>query len=273
MNLSELDINLIEAYIEGTLQHKEKEAFEARLSADKAFADEVTIYKKLMRGIESYGATDFMAKVSQWEAATKQQAKQVNVAEPTPSPTGKVISMGNRPNYIKYIGLAAALALALFVGTQLFNNAGMTAQQAFNDNFEVYQDVITDRGTTDASTLQIGMGLYGKGEYKEATEALSKYITQEINNEVAPAELLPARFYLANAQLASGDIEGATTNFKIVSSSENSFQQQSDWFLALTFLKSNNIPNTKAQLNLILQNEKHSYAKKAKKLLEVIGEL
>ena len=54
MNLSELDINLIEAYIDGTLQDKEKVTFEERLSTDKAFAKEVTIYKKLISNSITY---------------------------------------------------------------------------------------------------------------------------------------------------------------------------------------------------------------------------
>ena len=272
MNLNELEIELIEKYVEGRLEGEAMTDFNTRMKSDKAFADEVTVYQQLMKGVESYGADDFMTKVGQWENEYKNAPKQ-EARDTKNDADGKVVKLSSRRQYIKYMGIAAAVALALFAGSQLFTSEGMTTQRAFNENFEAYQDVITDRGSSDVSTLKIGMGLYNKGTYDEAAEALEKYITQEINNDRPPNELLPARFYLANAQLAEGNIESAVNNFKIVSSSENSFQQQSDWFLALAFLKTDNLPNTKAQLNLILQNKKHSYAKKAGKLMEVIKKL
>lgn len=263
MKSNELNLELIEQHLEGKLTGTALETFETQLQQDKDFADEVSIFQNLMRGIEAAGEADFIAKVGAWEAAAKAEQQTTEVAQPKKK--GKVVKMSNRRRYLRYIAVAAVGLLLLIPASRLFF---ASTPDLVGNNFEPYPNTIVVRGDATVSTLSIGMGFYDQKQYKKAAEALGKHIEQKENQETPANELADVRFYLAISQYLSKDLTGAAANFQQVIEQSPTFREMSEWYLALTYLKANDTTKGKTQLELVAGNERHSKSEAAKALLE-----
>lgn len=261
-----LNLELIEQHYEGTLTGTELEAFEKQLQEDTAFATEVNVFQNLMLGIEAAGEANFLSKVSNWEKEAKANQTPENVVPMVQKQETKVVSKMSRRDTFRYSAIAAGIIMLLFFVSRMFLPSG--EQDMTADYFSPYPNVETVRGT--ASPLAIGMEFYDRGEYQKAAEALSKYITQRENQEASNEELAIARFYLANAQLAVGNVKEAISSFKKVIPHNATFKEVSEWYLALAYVKANDKATAMPLIETISKNSKHS---KSKIATEFLGKL
>ena len=104
---------------------------------------------------------------------------------------------------------------------------------------------------------------YQRGNYKEASELFEKHVERKKEN----ADLI---FYKGIAQLKSGKEKQAKENLNYILDIKGvDFQQEAQWYMALTYLKMNDVDSAREILNKISETPGHPYRNKAKK---VIGE-
>ena len=80
------------------------------------------------------------------------------------------------------------------------------------------------------------------------------------------------RFFMAIAKLASDDTNGAQKIFADLandSAKKHTFQEESQWYLALAYLKADNMNEAKRQLKKVARAG-HPYEQKAKEILAQI---
>jgi hypothetical protein len=100
---------------------------------------------------------------------------------------------------------------------------------------------------------------YEDGDYKKAVQLFS-----ELYKENEASYYL---FYKANALLKLGNSQQAIISLKQHLKAQDSLTEKSNWYLALAYLKENDIANAKKVLKSI-SNKKGYNSKKAQELLQ-----
>lgn len=142
MELTEQEVELIEAYLNDTLRGDELAMFQVRVEQDKAFAEEVLLHKQITAGVTQFGAKSMKAELA---AIGADMAANNAFAEYNPSVSnlkaekGKKSSGNSFGTMLTILG-AASLAAAAYV----WQTGGFTGEHIKQDLME----------TSDGPTLQ-----------------------------------------------------------------------------------------------------------------------
>ena len=242
MKDEEEDIDLIEAYLRGTLDGQALAAFQKRRMDDPEFDREVTDYSQIINQIETTQQKNFVNKVKGWdsEIENRQEAKVI--------PLRTIFS------------IAASVLLLTLVGVYLFRNSQPDHEQLFQEYFQPYENVISERSGRD-DNLRRGMELYDQKKYDEAIIQLKLAVSEDADNP-------SLKCYLGIAYLAEGHTQEAKTIFEeMVHDHHQLFREVAEWNLALTYLKLNNEVLLKKALEEIVRQNDHQYREQAADLL------
>ncbi len=280
MNDDTLDIALIEKFREGQLTETERNDFDQRLLTDNTFAEAVKVQLNIVEEIEVFWTNDILEKIKLWEVQAKNKesenttlvlsqnndntaVKLLTINENEAMPTAIAITK----NWTRYL-VAATILLVISLGSWYFLNNPLAKEDLFVTNFEPYPDMISTQSTEESDLLSIGMAAYSNGDFMVALSMLQPYLNKEgIENSDRNA----AEFYIAISELASGNVNTATTQLKAISEDGmNFFQKQADWYLALAYLSGNKIEAAKKQLAIIVSSDDYGYQEKATVLLKVL---
>ena len=242
MRDDEEDIELIEAYLRGSLDEQALAAFQKRRQDDADFDREVIDYSQIINGIRTTQERDFMSKLRHWEGEIENR-KETKVV-----PLRTIFS------------IAASVVLVSLVGVYLFRNGQRDHEQLFQEYFQPYENVISERsGKND--NLQRGMELYDQKKYDEAIVELKLAAIEDPDNS-------SVRCYLGIAYLAAGRAQEAKTMFEsIVHGDRSLIKEVAEWNLAMTYLKLDNEAAAKKILEEIIQQKDHLYLEQAGELL------
>ena len=243
MKDEENDIDLIEAYLRGTLNEQELAAFQKRREDDPAFDREVIDYSQIINQIRSTHEQDFMNKLRHWDSEIENRQE------------AKVIPF-------RRIFLIAASALLLAIaGLYVFRNSQSDHEQLFQEYFQPYENVISERSGKNDSE-QKGMDLYDQKKYEEAIVQLKLAATEDSNNASLAC-------YLGIAYLAAGHVQEAKTTFDAIVKNDHSlFKEVAEWNLAMIYLKLDDEASLKKALGVIIEQRDHQYYAQAKDLLQ-----
>jgi TolA-binding protein len=117
--------------------------------------------------------------------------------------------------------------------------------------------------------LDKGIRAYNNSDFTEAIHQFNSYIN---SGEAQPKEIGELRFYIGVATLAKGNTTEAEKIFADLandSGRKHTFQEEAQWYLALTYLKADNISQAKKQLKKVAKIG-HPYEEKAKHILTQI---
>jgi tetratricopeptide (TPR) repeat protein len=243
MKDEEKDIDLIEAYLRGTLDEQALAAFQKRREDDPEFDREVIDYSQIINRIRSTHEQDFMNKLRHWDSEIENRQE------------AKVIP------FRRIFLIAASVLLLAIAGLYVFRNSQSDHEQLFQEYFQPYENVISERsGKND--NQQKGMELYDQKKYEEAIVLLKLAIMEDSDN----ASL---KSYLGIAYLAAGHAQEAKTTFDaIVKNDRSLFKEVAEWNLAMTYLKLDDEASMKRTLEGIIQQKDHLYYQQAKDLLK-----
>ena len=255
---------LIERYFENDLNEEELAAFKQRLSEDAAFASAFQLEKDLVEGVEAYGNKQLREQLEAMhleETAGVAPANEQEIEKPgyvspfDPQPVGgKVVSMVGRKWW-----LAAAVLILGLVARWMFSEKDPTPQQLYAI-FAVHEFDFTEMGIND-ELLSQAEGLLKAKKYSESLPVLDAYLeTNQNDNEVMKANGI--------ALLETGKYEEAFEAFRAVGQANPIFENEANWFVALTYLKQNEIENCKKALSAI--SPASPFHKDANKLLEYL---
>lgn len=235
---------LIQEYLDNMLLPDERSTFEKRLKSDIELAEEVQALRDVEMDLKAAGHESFKAEVKQWEQGYQKSHHQ--------------------RRFYSLIAIAASLVVVFLTGYFYMNQQPGTTEKLYAMYFVPYEDMILTRGELSESESQLanGMSAYNDGNYTLAAEMLGQY---RINNTSDKA----AALYLAISETELGRFTTAERNFKLAIE-DVKFQQQSQWYLSLMYIKSKQTDNAVSQLQLIVANANHYKTKEALQLLDEI---
>jgi tetratricopeptide (TPR) repeat protein len=264
---------LIEKHLDDALNDAEKNLFNQRLE-DADFKQEVALYAQAVQSVHRLGDDKIKAMLVKEHQKLEKKAVPA-VAEPPQYKPLKVVFTRQK------MALAASFLLLVSVGLWFLmgqngpkiNGNEQVFDAAFtpHDNLTYGSERSARRGGGDEkieeklSNLQKAFACYDGKEYSKAVQFFElPDVVQQFPND-------SLNLYKAMCFLKLNKPDQALISLKMVENTPNSaLREASQWYLALTYLKINDVAKAKELLIAIQHREENGYAKKAGKLL---GEL
>lgn len=232
---------LIEKYLENSLNAEEQAQFDTLLNEDASFKKEVAFHDNIKRVAEEKDTDDFRSMLSGFEEEH----------QPT-----KVFKL---QRYSKWLVAASVILIAGL--TYVLTLSNPTSQELFAANFQPYENVVHPivRGTEEQDQKTKAFIAYETGDYKLAISLFSSLY----ENEKKPYYL----FYKANALLKLERANEAIPLLKEHLQTKDTLNDKSTWYLALAYLRIDDKANAQKLLEEIIQSKKYK-VEEAKKLLD-----
>jgi len=248
-------INLIERYFDNQLSDEELKLFQRRLGEDADFAKAFQLEKDLMEGIEVMGNKNLKNELDQIY-----QEEIISKASTSAPPASE-----KRNNNPRRLWLASAAAIALLLVFWWLNRTP-SAENLYVEYFQPEFDFSVKSG--DNSLLSNSLlsnevqTLLRNRNYKSAIPKLNELIRiSPENNEYQLA--------LGLALIEEGQFEEGISMLKALE--ENKFYKtNANWYIALAYLKKNDVSMSHQLLSASLGQYEHS---KAKKLIDDLESL
>jgi len=232
---------LIEKYLQDSLNANEQIEFDSLLKNDPEFKKEVNFHDNLKRVTEEDHDDEFRSMLFDFEAEHEPR---------------KVFKLHQ---YSKWLVAASVILIAGL--TYVLTLSNPTSQELFAANFQPYENVVHPivRGTEEQDQKTKAFIAYETGDYKLAVSLFSDLYEKDKQ----PYYL----FYKANALLKLEKANEAIPLLKEHLQTKDTLNDKSTWYLALAYLKIDDKSNAKILLEEIIKSNKFK-AEDAKKLLD-----
>lgn len=213
---------LIEKYFSNGLSSEEFEQLEQFLENDSQLRDEFYNELEIKRSIAEEKHRSLKSRFQQLDKKTKKKTT--------------------------WLPYAAAIALLIGIGTFIYS-LQPNYQNLYAENFEAYPNIIvpTVRGAnTSENKTEKAFNYYDTKNYKEAIKAFEELYKKDNTGY--------ANFYYAMSLMANNQVEKAihaleNPNWQI----PEKFQAQTDWYLALGYLKLKNKEKATIHFEKVIQ--------------------
>ena len=236
---AESDIILFRKKVLGQLSNDETKAFEQRFETDMEFQKSYHEYKDLFEVIS---------------VAEKQELK--NHLKTLSEPSAK--------KYRYWLPIAATILF--LVGAFWMYRFNAQPQGLYETYFDTYPNVIapSTRGSEPLNVLEKAYRSYDSGAFEAAALEFEKHLENQANSEVS--------FYHAMALLNSGRLGEAKTILESLpkDDSDFAFTDETQWYLALIYLK---LENTEQAKGVLLHLETEGNGFKADEIKSLLSEL
>lgn len=211
----------MEAYLAGTLEPNEHDAFAARMQNEPALQEA----RLLITGIMESSLT---AKLESFHG----------------SGTGKVRSIG--PRRMRTWQMAAAASVIIIAASAIFLWKG-NDDKLMADYFEPDPGLVTSMGSTDNYAFNRGMVDYKSGKYNEAIAAWRPLIAANPTNDTL-------HYFSGVSFLALHRSDSAQHHLlQVANNTGSSFHSDANWYLALALLDQ----DKKAEARSFLEKSNH----------------
>lgn len=249
MNQPDDTIEQVERYLKGLMSTEEQSQLEQKMDEDEEFRHEVELHRDLLKGIEYHYKQKLKSDLKQRETSESDQKAQRSV----------------RLMYVSWVAIAASL-LVLIGGAWFFYwQASLPPEQLYSQYQKPYPNVAqpVERQTQDAMEGdQKAFYLYEKGDYEEASQLFNQLLTNQSNN-------IAYLFYKAQSDMHRGAHDTAIKGFQQVidqNNNDNRYGHPARWYLALCYLQTNDIEQSRSLLKDISKSD-GEFANKAQELL------
>lgn len=162
-----------------------------------------------------------------------------------------------RLSFTKTITRIAAVFILAIAGYGIYEYNTTSYESVFNNNFSNY-DLPVNRSANTITSID---SLYNLAKYSAVIAAL----------QTKPQKDQQDYFIEAQSYLHLNNTEKAIEDFKAVqnlneNSTEKYFEDETDYYLALAYIKSGNVEEGKNELNKIMSDKTHLYYNQAKKI-------
>ena len=245
--MQEEDYQLIDRYLAGQLNEKEKKTVEARLESDPSFAEAMQLEREMAL---------FLRQQPQRERLKEQFATLGEKYFTEPPPARKEVRILGLSRFQWLV--AAGFALAVVAGALLFTQLQQPLYEQYNQHPPL---ALTEKASDGVNLSQVEQA-FNTGRYQEALEGLDQYLA-------AHPDDLTAQLYKGIAALELKKYEVAIPIFDALRQSGSDLQDYGAWYLALTYLRQGDRARCRA---LLQQIPKSSELKgRAEALLEELG--
>ena len=243
----------IDRYLNGHLNAEETQAFEAALNTDTTLRQELESISMVRAAAQDYGLREEIKSIRQAmqsEASVKSISRAP--AEVSSPPTRSSPQFGR---ISAYVGRVAAGLAILLVGFLAFQYATLSPQDLYAEKAMPYQ-VAASRSAeeTDASLEDLLERQYRFQRYDEVTTTY----------EQIEGPSMMAMFLAGNAYLQEEKTTLAIEAFRQIvaingSQGINRFEEDAQYYLALSYLKADRVEEALPLLEKINANPEHSY--------------
>ena len=247
----DVQIYQIEQFIAGELEGVHLQKFEQKLQTDKSLKAELKLHQKVQEMMQK-----------QAEEQLKSELKTIINSADNGQQGGKVVSISRR----KWAFWAAAAMLFLVAGPVYFIlvNQPTSGQDLFAQHFEPYDINMGLRGSSEAVDIQ-KLQTQAKAAYEQKNyDTAIDLLTQLSEKEPAKPDY---KLYIGLSQLASDNPDLASPIFESLST-DPTFDEVAEWYLAMCYLKKEKLEMAKAKLGNIAAKSNHEFKKQAAEILE-----
>lgn len=246
----------VQAYFEGELNQKEKEAFEAEMNSNPALQAEVALYKNIKKAIRAEGMKNALAEMHFETTATlEDNDRKSDSKKPRMTP------------WIWIIGLGLIALLAWYLLKQQEAEVQDNPQKTPPAHLQYAQDMksleglpVTLSATTGNPFFAEGMVSYRRKDFAKAVTLFEMASEQGVSSDTL-------HIYLANAYLATDRDEEAKELLEYISENQKSpYYEASVWFMAKYYLKHKQMDEAKAALAKVVDLQ-GKYAEEAARIL------
>lgn len=215
----------IQRYVSGELSDSERTAFEAEVQSNADLEAELRFSQDLVYTLKNKEQLEV-------NSILKDAIADVYI-EPDFDALKDQESGSAGSGFSKWL-LSGVVIIGLAVGGMFVTSSGLFAPSEtallVQEYLEPFENLISP---PEGGALAQGMMAYDQGDYKSATQLLSAYV----QNNTDPQ----ARFYLGVSQLLDGQLAPAISNLEILAKAEDLPQKAAQWYLALAYLKNDEI--------------------------------
>ena len=239
--ISQKDIALIEAFLQGTLSQEDRMAVEERIKVERDFAEHVRLVKDMAPAIN----TD----VRGFRQDLNDIMQEASVNE---KPKTRHLSL--RP-------WKMAASVAVLVGLMWFIFPRSGADQLYATHFEVPSENLSVRDQSDLNAnLQAGLTYYNDGNFEAAEQSFDNFILEFPNRS-------DVIFFRAICQMMQNKHGQARLAFdKVISDSAN-FRNAARWYKGLSYLHDGSHAAAKETLHHLIAQSSNRYAERAREII------
>lgn len=240
------EIDLIEQYLEGSLDQEKKRKIDEKISVDENYAENFEQYKFLIDGIKYSGRKKLFTKIKKWDMEL--------------SDNFEVESEHSIGKHFKWYYAAASIVILIVAGFLVFSSLNSGYESLVADYYSPYDYTpdVKRGGKIEKNSMDNILQYYDRGQYNQAIQMIINLEEGQKTEKVI--------FYLANAYQATKNYDEAIDLYKqIINTGIHGYG--SKWYLALCYLS---IDNAEQAIPLLeeLKGAPTSYSLNANKLLE-----
>ena len=234
---------LIEKYFSKHLTEAELLEFKKLYETDDAFKQEVDFLKNIQVVSETEDHALFKAQLANYETEISPKKEFLNF------------------KWLRPIAAIAAIMIVAFAVTVLLNK-DINKDRLFSTYFEPSKNVSAPivRSENDGQLASKAFIAYSEADYKHAIPIFQKAFEQTENSELL--------FYKGNALLAEDNVEEAIEIFTTHLTHSDALTHRTHWYLALAYLKSNQLDKAKQELKVFIASEETFKKAEAQSLLK-----
>lgn len=236
------DPEYIEKYLLGDMNPDEKEAFEKKIQEDRFLAEQVSLQKDLMIGVDSYFKEELKQELKEIESSYRRKT---------------ILKIPDKLFY----GIAASFALLIVAGIFVFR-IGSSSSEIYDQYMKPYPNIVNPitRSEEQADDSEKAYQYYEIGDYETAINMFENYLEENPANEAAS-------FYLGLSHMMADQTRRSIEYLELVVNTSSRFSEPAKWYLALAFLDLGK--KSKAQEVLIqITNSESAYANNAENILK-----
>jgi len=236
----------IERYIANEMNEDEKSWFEKEIEGNSALRDEVELRRKTETALKNQDVIKLRAKLA---AIEKSRERTIPVKSP-----GKRVTMG----------IAATITIMVVVGSAILSQPRhLSNDQIFKQYYKSYDELSSSRSSEAGVNKDYdkGMKYYTVHDYSNAALYFSKVLTNDPGN-------MTSEMYYGTSNFEINNYPEAKSSFsKVIDNNNNLFIEDARWYLALCYIRTNEIKKAVSQLSDI-KNSRSIYSKDAGKILK-----
>ena len=240
-----INSDLIDRYLKNQMEDSERLNFEEKMASDPELANEVSLQKSILNGIDFHFDQELKQKLQKEEAQFE-----------GPAENGKKINL--------WIGLAiAAVVVIAFFAYILAGSQQPAYDELYYSHYSPYPNITDPIARDDINDAQSPMQLYESGDFQNAAGLLAEQLAQNPDDP-------QIKFYYAQAILANDEFNEAYEIFEtLASDTTHAFTGPALWYQSLIDIKENRIDRAKSILQQLIKYHR-DYTKRGNDLLSAL---
>lgn len=219
-------------YLDGEVIGEEKSNFEKELALNVSLRKKLELVKEVDKTLKDEELSSFVSKIQNISTSLKNSNTEGKKA--------------NALTIRRYLSTAAVLLILAISSVLYLNLSGPKNVKIYNRYYQRYEaSIITRSGGSETDNLITAIQLYDKGKYQEAISKFNLLLKQDNTNTTV-------LFFIGMSYMETKLYDKAIANFNLlINQKDTAFKEHAEWYMALCFIRTNQISHASEALNHI----------------------